>query len=163
MRLLPLVAVLSFIASQTVALSCVRPDPVRAFQTASAATESYIVIYGSFDFDVTLLPPDVQDESGQDAIAAAIPSEFTGNGLSPSGFEQAMIRKITIQPICFGPWCGQMPANAPVLAFAKQTEAGYVVEADPCGGWVFANPSQDVLDQMTACLRGEDCETADGQ
>lgn len=153
-------AALILAATQAPALSCIPPDPVRTFQMANEAEDSYVVLYGTFGFDESLLPPGVQ--MGQmPPDPAPIPARFDGHALTLDGFNGPVSRPVIVQPVCGGPWCGGMGANLPYLAFAKVTEAGYVVEVDPCGFGVFQQPDRATLAQMTACLRGDACEPSD--
>ena len=87
-----------------------------------------------------------------------IPARFAGKALSLDGFTSDVTRPVIVQPVCFGPWCGGMASDKTVMAFAQVTEAGYVIASDPCGTWVFPAPTPEVLDAVTACLRGEACE-----
>jgi hypothetical protein len=155
-----LAAALALAATQSAALSCLPPDPIRAFEHARDAAETYAILYGSFDFDVSKLPDSVQMSDPQ-PDPAPIPATFTGTSLGLEGFVNDATSQMTIQPVCFGPWCGGMAADTPVLAFARLTPDGPVVSVDPCGGSVFFTPDQTTLDQMTACLRGEPCKAQD--
>ncbi len=154
-------AALILAATQAPALSCIPADPVRTFQTVNEAEESYVALYGTFVFDTSLLPPGVM--MGQPAAPepAPIPVRFTGKALSLDGFTGTVSRPVILQPLCAGPWCGGMASDTLALAFAKVTDAGYVVEADPCGFALFPEPGPDTLAQMTACMRGDTCEPSD--
>lgn len=157
-----LVATLLAAAGPASALSCMRPDPVRAFTAASEAEDSYIVVIGTFTFDEGKLPRGmVMDGSGDDPRPDPIPAQFKGSGLTLRGFTTPMDMPVTVQPVCFGPWCGGMASGFETLAFLRRDGTGYVVEADPCGGWVFPEPARAVRQQMVDCLRGEDCTPAD--
>jgi len=147
------------IAGPATALSCMRPDAARAFNSAAEADESYIVVIGTFAFDESKLPQGmVMDGSGADPDPDPIPARFTGRGLTLDGFTTPMDMAMAVQPVCFGPWCGQMTPGVETLAFMRRDGGSYVVEADPCGGWVFPKPARAVRQQMIACLRGETCE-----
>lgn len=155
-------AALATAAGPASALSCMRPDPVRAFTAASEAEDRYIVVIGTFTFDEGKLPRGmVMDGSGADPRPDPIPARFIGQGLTLDGFTTPMDMTMTVQPVCFGPWCGGMASGVETLAFLRRDGAGYVVEADPCGGWVFPQPARAVRQQMVDCLRGEDCTPAD--
>lgn len=153
MRLLGLMCVLAVSASQVSALSCMSPDPVRTFQNAAAASETYYVLYGTFDFDAKLLPKDTIgiDTPVQPAPISAI---FRGNGLSKTGFDLRFDQLVTIQPVCAGPWCGSTSPNVPALAFVRVDGDQLVVEAGPCGGQIFAKPTQAQLDSVSQCING---------
>ena len=57
---------------------------------------------------------------------------------------------------CLGPWCGSVANGTEVLAFLRHGKAGYVLEVEPCGGYVFDNlPEQ--RRRVRDCLRGDAC------
>lgn len=156
MRLLAIVFVL--IAGQAAALSCLRPDPVAAYQNALDAPERYYVLHGALSFDEALLPQGLVNDRAQPQPFAAV---FSGEGLTQDGFKPTSLRDVVIQSSCAGPWCGRMRADTPHLMFAKETDAGLVIEVGPCGGAVFAAPTPKMLDQMVQCIRGQACVPAD--
>ncbi len=142
--------------TQGAALSCLRPDPARAFQAASDAPAAYVVLLGAFAFDADALPPAVSD-TGQVLDPGPIVARFVGNGLTLGGFNSPQARAIVVQPICAGAWCGRIEPGVQVMAFARKDGDRYVVEADPCGDWVFPAPDEATVTQIIACLRGQDC------
>lgn len=156
MRFLALALVL--LANQAAALSCMRPDPVAAFQRALDAPERFYVLYGTISFDESLLPQGVVNRQ-RDPLP--ILGSYSGDGLTMGGFQPTTLSDVIVQSICAGPWCGRMASGVDHLMFAKQTDAGLVIAVGPCGGTAFADPTQDVLDQMVQCIRGEACEPAD--
>jgi len=149
---------LTLLASQAAALSCMRPDPVAAFQNALDAPERFYVLYGQIDFDEALLPQGLVNAR---PLPQPIAGVYRGDGLTKNGFRPTTLSDVIVQSSCAGPWCGRMAAGADHLMFAKQTDAGLVINVGPCGGAVFAAPTQDMLDQMVQCMRGEACVPAD--
>jgi hypothetical protein len=148
-----LAAMIAAIAGQAQALSCAPPDIARTFNWASAADESYIVLNGSFSFQplprnrTRQLNPET---TTHDAV-------FEGSYLGADGFISAPALDVTLTFVCLGPWCGSIEDGDDILVFAQQTANGYIIEVDPCFGSVFA-PSDDNIDRVEACMRGENCE-----
>ena len=134
-----LALILALCATEAAALSCMRPDPIATFNRLSDDPAEYYVLVGQVAFDAGLLPKGVVNaERNPDPIAA----RFVGRGLTKSGFNATYVADVTLQPVCFGPWCGQATPGVEQLVFAKVTESGVVIEADPCGTTVFAAPDK---------------------
>ncbi|AKS44647.1 hypothetical protein SAMN05444287_2440 [Octadecabacter temperatus] len=154
MKRLMLAAMIATIAGQAQALSCAPPDIARTFNWAAAAEESYIVLNGSFSFEplprtrASQLAPETMS---RDAV-------FEGSYLGVEGFKAAPSLDVTLTFVCLGPWCGSMGNDGDdILVFAQQSANGYVLEIDPCYSTIFA-PSDDNIDRVEACMRGESCE-----
>lgn len=142
---------LTVIAGQATALSCVRPDAVRTFERVSEDTASYYLLYGTLDFDAAKQPKGVvNEERNPDPIAA----KFAGFALNTGGFTTPYSRAVTLQPVCYGPWCGSETPGVQSLIFAQVDGDQIIIEASPCGGRIFADPSESLLDTMTACMNG---------
>jgi hypothetical protein len=130
------------------------PDPALAFQAAQAVPEPVYILHGNVRFDESLLPQGVVNEERN---PAPIPGYFRGHALSLEGFVTPFERPVQVQSVCYGPWCGGMGSDMRYLLFATKTDAGLVIEVDPCGGNAFQEPDRAMLDQMTACLQGTAC------
>jgi hypothetical protein len=142
---------LMVIAGQAVALSCVRPDAVNTFERVSEDAASYYLLYGTLDFDVAKQPKGVVNaERNPDPIVA----QFAGFALNTSGFTTSYSRAVTLQPVCFGPWCGGETPGVKSLFFAQVDGDQIIIESTPCGGFVLPEPSQSLLDKMTSCMNG---------
>lgn len=155
---LTIAAALICAAGTANALSCIPPDPAASFQRAAESEDSYAVLLGTFRFDPITLPgmEETNDPTYQPPSAMA---RFSGQGLAANGFGRTADRDVVIQPLCFGPWCGNMAPDLPTLAFVKVgPDGGYTVEVDPCGGWVFPDPGPEMIRAVEACMRGETCE-----
>ena len=150
---LPFMLMAAFAGSQARALSCVQPDPVRAFQYAMAAPETYVVLRGTFAEAEILIPPDVGK-----AEAHPVPVWFIGAALTRDGFTQALETPMTVQITCAGPWCGSMPPQTEVIAFARLADGAYTIGAGPCGGFFEPEPAVERL--LLSCIRGEACVPA---
>lgn len=152
MKVFVLAGMVALVAGQAAALSCIQPDPVRAFQQAAEADITYYVLYGTLDFDASKQPNGVENDPRR---PDPIPAVFRGNGLSETGFDLPFETALTVQPYCAGPWCGQTAPHTPALIFAQVQGDDILVEVSPCGGQVFLEPASDVLDKMTQCLNGD--------
>lgn len=153
-------AVMLLAATQAAALTCVRPGPVQSFQMAQDSPDRYIVLYGSLSADPALFPPSdgsLTPQLPSILDPAPVPASFTGHSLTREGFTRDASGPLLLQPTCAGPWCGGPPGRGPLLAFARLTEAGPVIEIDPCRTWVYPLPSLAVLELLAACMRGEAC------
>lgn len=149
-RLIAAVAV-SLVTTQAAALSCMRPDAVATFNTLSGQPEGYYVLHGTLNFDATKQPKGVVNE---ERTPVPIAAQFSGFGLSQTGFTSRFDRAVILQPVCFGPWCGSEVPGMTSLFFAKAVGDQIIISSDPCGTTTFPEPKQSVLDAMTACVNG---------
>lgn len=136
-------------ASQASALSCLAPDPLASFSTANAGEAPYLVLLGH----VTA--------PGQTGMTLDKPTatlgQFTGRGLTMDGFTADFAGDVVLDVTCAGPWCGSLPGTGEVLVFARVDGDTPTIDLPACGGWVFDQPDQALLDRLTACLNGADC------
>jgi len=151
MKFIAAAIALTLIAGQATALSCMRPDPVGTFERIEADPASYYILYGTLEFDATKQPKGVVNKERN---PRPIPAQFSGHGLNTNGFTSAYNNPVTLQPTCAGPWCGSQTPGVKSVFFAKLVGDQVVIEASACGGTIFAEPSPDVLDAMTACING---------
>lgn len=150
----PVLSVLiAAMASQATALSCVFPDPVRTFQAASAAPETYVILRGTLSEAEILIPPDR-------TRSYPVPVWFTGHALTQSGFTRALEQEMTVQVTCAGEWCGGVPPETDTIFFAQVQDGAYVISSDPCNFWMFP-PDPLTVEVLTSCLRGAACVPAD--
>jgi len=155
MRLIFLFAALSVLAGQAMALSCVRPDPIRTFQQVAAAPERYFVLYGQLDFDEGALPSGVAIEDVREP--APISAQFRGKGLTRQGFTSDYISPVNLQIGCAGPWCGSARSGVDAIYFVLAEDPPVTMQAGPCGGMIFEEPDQATLDMLTSCMQGGTC------
>ncbi|EBA13600.1 hypothetical protein [Roseobacter sp. CCS2] len=157
MKPLFLAAVIAMVAGQGHALSCMRPDPVETFQRLAAAPESYFVLYGQLTFDEADLPAGVSMDQSRapDPIAA----RFAGKGLSRDGFTIDYHSDATLQVTCAGPWCGSARSGVDAVYFVEAADAPVTMQAGACGGMIFEQPSEAVLQMLTTCMQGGVCST----
>jgi len=151
-----LILALFFASGPALALSCMRPDVARSYQNAAQAEDIYVVVRGRLTFDEGKLPK--SDGTAQGPETVTIPARFDGKALSKVGFETAFARDITLEVVCFGPWCGGAKSGVPYLAFLEKRGEDYVMVADPCGSWAFSEPSEEQVNQVESCMAGSGCE-----
>lgn len=156
MKQIFIAAIVSLVAGQAAALSCMQADPVATYNRLAADEATYYVLYGTLDFDAKQQPQGVVNEERNPAPIAA---KFTGMGLSETGFDRDFSRDVTVQPLCAGPWCGNAPVGIASLIFGEVVGDDIIIAAEPCGGMIFSEPTQAVRDSMTACMGG-DCVSA---
>lgn len=155
MRAIFMVVCLMWLATQANALSCARPDPIMTFKELAAAPENYFVLYGEMKFDEALLPPGVS--ALPTAVPDPIPAQFRGKGLTRRGFTSDYISPVTLDVSCLGSWCGSARSGGDAIYFVEAKEPPVTMRAEPCGGRIFADPSQDVLDMLVSCMQGGPC------
>ncbi len=155
MRPMIFAAMLAMIGAQANALSCMRPDPITTFKQVAAAPENYFVLYGELTFDEGLLPPSVSDLPT--AAADPIPAYFRGKGLTRRGFTSDYISPVTLEIGCAGPWCGSARSGGNAIYFVEAKAPPVTMVAGPCGGRIFTDPSQEVLDMLVSCMQGGAC------
>lgn len=155
MKSLLLAAALATVSAQAQALSCMRPDPIATFQQLAAAPESYFVLYGELTFDEADLPEGVSMNQFRepDPIAA----RFEGKGLTREGFTNDYYSDVTLQVGCAGPWCGSARSGVDAIYFVAATDPPVTMQAGPCGGMIFEEPSDAVLEMLTSCMQGGAC------
>ena len=148
-------AALAMITGQVHALSCLRPDAVETFQRLAAAEESYFVLFGELTFDEARLPASASND--QTRPSTVIPAQFAGNSLTARGFTNAYSRDVNLQITCAGQWCGSAQSGIDAVYFVPSGETPATLTAGPCGGMLFPEPTQAVLDMLTSCMAGGPC------
>ena len=77
-------ALLVLAGAQAQALSCVRPDPIRAYDRAATAEAEYLILRGRFEYD--------PEQAAQDRTGGGFPlpppiaAQFIGMSLTTAGF-----------------------------------------------------------------------------
>ena len=149
-------AVITLVATETIALSCLRPDVADSFERAAQAEAAYVIMLGTFSFGA--VPPS-RTENINIPREVSVRSEFKGEYLTSNGFQSAPPLAVDIAFDCVASWCGQMASDgAQVLAFVLQTDAGYTLNVGPCGGQAFREPSSAQIEQVLSCMNGDSCE-----
>ncbi len=128
-------------ATQSQALSCLRPDAVRLFEMARDADASFYMVKGS----ITLLEPANVPPRGS-KTSTFTRARVDGLALSSGDFQVPFRRDIMVETSCAGPWCGD-PQNLSgdmIMAIEVDGDA-LTLNVGPCGG-----------DQVTWDETGED-------
>ncbi len=149
------------LASPAAALSCLPHDIARTYQRIDAAPESYIAVHGTLDFDASQLPEVDMANQHAKPPETLIPARLSGEALGQIGFTRPFAGPVTLRALCFGPWCAQPPAGGNVLAFLQQSEDGFTLTVDPCGGDAFFAPAPELLDKVHRCFTGGTCQPED--
>lgn len=145
-------------AGQAVALSCVPPDVAASFQAAAQSERVYVVVHGRLSYDVALLPQPIENDINNMPPETRIPARLTGKSLAKAGFVNAFDAPVTLNIQCWGPWCGGIDPDVPVLLFVEKTGAGFVMATEPCGQFAFHNPTPQQLKTLSFCMRGAACK-----
>ena len=148
------------IAGPAASLSCAYLDAAAMYRQAADASERYVIVHGAFlrnGPDVPLTP--VSDDPDTPP-PYSVEMLFYGDLGSRVGFHTPVELEVTVRVNCVLSWCGAPPEEGrEVLAFLRVDEdRAYHLGIGPCPGWVIYNPSQQDLDQIVACMRGETCE-----
>ncbi|SFS21027.1 hypothetical protein [Yoonia litorea] len=154
-RLLITTVLCAAFATQSVALSCLRPDPIETFKRLAAAEESYFVLRGTLTFDEAALPPSVGDNDM--AQPDPIPGFFVGSGLSKQGFTTDYVGNVLLQVNCAGPWCGSARSNVEAVWFVPFSDPPAILQADPCGSMTFFEPTDAVVTMLESCMADGTC------
>lgn len=148
--MLRLALLLSLVAGQANALSCVTPDPFAAFDRAAAAEEAYIVAHGRFLFDEAVLP-------GMNGSDASVEVAFSGTGLTRDGFVAPIDGPVTLHITCAGAWCGGLTPGRETLVFLEQRDDGLHLAVTACPTAAFDLPDAATLDAIAGCLSHGSC------
>lgn len=140
------------------ALSCMRPDVRRAYQSAAKSPDTYLIVQGSVDFNSARLPKSARSAGKQ----TLIPARLTGRAVTPGGYSGWLDRKITLRVTCVSEWCGSLPANSEMLMFLRQSAAGYTLDVSPCPTRFFPNPPASLIKQLRSCMSGGTCKPRRG-
>ena len=152
MRFLTLI--LTVLAGQVQALSCVPPDVRWSFNHADESEDRYFVLRGRFEFPDYTFPEST--DPNQDR-SLRVQTQFTGHVFTRRGFTNPKTQDVTLEISCLGPWCGGAVPNQEYVAFAKETDAGLVVEVSACS-WALLNPSPGQEAQLIDCVNGRSCK-----
>lgn len=150
---------LSFAASPAAALSCLPWGPADAYLQAAKSDSVYNIIAGELRFDESLLPQSRADNPNDTPPLTRIPAQLSGKLLEGKYFSGRVNVPAVLEVECLGPWCGGMQSGADYVFFAEQRGQELVIQANACGGFVFADTS-DTRRQVLDCHRGKACEPA---
>lgn len=138
------------------ALSCMRPDAVRLFETARDAEERFYIVKGEVAY---LEPVRTPDPNGKATTRTR--ARITGMALTASGFGAPFDRDVTLEATCLGVWCGKPGELGGTRIMALEVRpGGLVLDVGPCGGDQLAwEASQE--DRLLKCHLEGDCRPAE--
>ncbi len=144
---------------QSLALSCTPYGIQDAYLDAAESQDTYFIVRGKLSFKEDDLPK--VDWNRQDDVPPItnINAHISGVHLGRLGKRGAFSENITLGVRCFGPWCASAQ-NGDVVAFVRKGGNGYVLETDPCGGFLFTSPTSEQMRALQNCLDGKTCEAS---
>lgn len=155
MKVALIIAALLCVPQIATALSC-RPHSVEAaFAQADEADARFVIVQGRLDFDAGQLPKRSNTQAPQDRV---IKARLTGHALSRAGFKTPYNKAVDVYVACYGPWCANVQRGGKVLAFVESGPQGRVIATNPCGGYLFGNPTPRMLTAVQQCMAGQRCE-----
>lgn len=157
MRWVALAAAL-LLASPALSLSCLPPDPVRDFIEAQGSDARWGIAVGRLNFDERRLPKVNWNRQTDVPPQTDLRAQMVGHALDARGFRTVFQANVTLRVLCFGPWCAEPRNGARYLAFIRHEDGKRVVQADPCGRWLYINPRRHDLDRLHRCFVGGPCE-----
>lgn len=140
-----------------VALSCMPHSVEAAFKEAQSAQEQFVVVQGRLDFDQKHTGKKRKKYDPKPATVV-IDAQLTGQSLSHSGFSTPYAKPVRVVLECFGPWCGKVQRGGQVLAFVETRGSKRVISVNPCGGFLFHNPTKKMLSKIKQCFAGKRCD-----
>ncbi len=139
------------------ALSCAPHSVEAAFLQAQAAEEQFVIVQGRLGFDAGQLPKVDYSKQQETPAMTLIDGELRGSSLSSAGFATPYQKPVTIAVACYGPWCSSAQKGTEVLAFVELGEDGNVISTNPCGGYLFTSPTQQMIRAIKSCFVGKAC------
>ncbi len=141
-------------ASQAIALSCLRPNIGRTFNTI--ATSESIYLMGQGTLTATEKIPDYKQ-----GVERQIRANFTGVFYGVTGTSTKRTISVTVDAICFASWCGNFPkTNKKTVVFLKQSPNGLRLESNPCEGHFKVSPTSKDMRILQECLKNGMCSKA---
>lgn len=156
----PLAAALALAASQATALSCIEPDVRNTYQAAAESTQRFAILLGQVELSrPALIRGDTYIENPDDVPPDSI-GQLAGGAIRADGtFSADSIIPVAYSVMCHGPWCGNLESRSTVLAFVRiNDDDSLTLDVGPCNDWHFVDPSEEMLEQLSACVQGGACE-----
>lgn len=141
-----------------VALSCMPHSVEAAYSSAQEAEERFVVVRGKLAFNTRKLPKVDYDDQAATPNMTRIKATLQGKSLGLGGFETPYHKPVTLAVACYGPWCASAQRGVEVLAFVELNPNGDVVATNPCGGYLFHNPTPKILRAVEQCMQGGPCK-----
>ncbi|UWQ90709.1 hypothetical protein K3727_18380 [Rhodobacteraceae bacterium M382] len=145
------------LAGPAVALSCLPWGATDAYLEAAASKSNFVVVDGQLTFDDSLLPTTDWENQQQTPEQSRIPARIQGQSLSRAGYLTPFASDITLEVLCYGPWCAGATDGARYVMFLEQRPDGYVLQVNPCGGFAFDAGKGEAAKQVLQCHQGGRC------
>lgn len=148
------------LAGPAAALSCMPRDAAAAFQTADEAAESYVILRGTLSFAPGAIDPQGSYiEPGTAPYPQPFAATFEGQQMLGDGrFSDQLSLPLTVEPLCFGPWCPGLRTGAEVIGFVRQDADGALTfEVDACESRFAYLPAEEYVATLASCISGGDC------
>jgi len=139
------------------ALSCMPHSVEAAFSQAQADDASFVVVQGTLTFNTRKLPKVDFNNQAATPEMTRIKARLKGKSLGLSGFKTPYNKPVTLAVACFGPWCASAERETSVLAFVELAPQGGVIATNPCGGYLFHNPTPQMIRSVAQCLKDGAC------
>lgn len=142
-------------AGPAAALTCMRPEIANSFERADTRPEPFVIALGRLIRTGADVPGDVPTTGGQlDRMPYQFPARFEGRLAGANGFMTERGFDVTVEIGCISAWCGGESLSDYGLYFFRHDEQGrYALEANPCGGFLFENPTEHQLMEVLGLMR----------
>ncbi|MDW4500132.1 hypothetical protein R5H30_19250 [Sulfitobacter sp. D35] len=140
---------------QAAAQSCPRQPLEAAWERASEAEETFVIVRGAFDFDPALNPEPDPSRSEPVEFTAG----FRGAVMGPDGFDTPVALDLTVAIDCDTDACGLLEPGKDAIAFLREGTDTYVLETGPCGDFLLQPAPLRSEQRLMECFAGADCGT----
>ncbi|SIO31713.1 hypothetical protein [Vannielia litorea] len=142
------------------ALSCLPADPVRIYTQARDAEARYRIVHGTLTAQQTIRKHKQDMTRTTPPKPIRVKARLQGMQLGQGGFATPIDLPVTVEMVCYGPWCGNWPGAGQMLMSVEEQKGGQlVVTADPCLSQIYAKPTRQELDRVVRCHRAGRCPT----
>ncbi len=154
--MLRIATLLALAATPVSALSCLPPDPVRMYETARDADQTFVIFKGHSvgTAQIRLPPRNLPDARAVSRI------RIEGASLGPTGFSEPVSAQVSLVLECANIWCADAPDfSGEFLAAVQATSQGPVIALSPCANNVLP-ATEDGVARLLACHETGDCRAA---
>ncbi len=151
---------------QAAALSCLAPNPARAFNEAHASETVYVMARGSLKpvGAIPEVPPVKMEEQQLTRPPIRTTYTFSGRSIGPFSMGGSETAPVEVSVSCLGIWCGGFPQSIEdgVFFFEKSPETGLTLQIGACPSAHVNAPIQDgLVEVLQKCFRNGACSEAD--
>ncbi|MFY0633898.1 MAG: hypothetical protein JXQ91_08795 [Vannielia sp.] len=146
-------------AVPAVALSCLRPDPVRIYTQARDAEARYRIVHGTLTAQETVRRKRPAPGSQATPKPVRVKARLQGMQLGRGGFATPIDTPVTVVLTCAASWCGGWPGAGQLLMAVQETSGGLSVESDACSSQIYSKPTRADLGRVLTCHKGGACAT----